>query len=651
MISFTKGSFRRRIELDEAVQLDRAGSLIRDDRRRRPFYFDGRFLTARDLTREQDYFLARQADLGRATGSGVINGLFVSFDNSSVITIRPGHGITSSGEIVTVASLLRINLADIAESQDLDARFGVSASPRPSARQRSGVFILAIRPVEYTANPVAAYPQTLTGNRSVEDGEIVEAAAVTLIPFAEDSNPAERSNQQSRIARDIFLRRDPLQASQNALPIAMLSLSRGVINWLDVHLVRREVGADHGDSLGFGFAPRALREAQFIQYRQHLSSILTRRAQTNQSLRFPASEHFFVLPPAGPLPAAAVDTNSFTQSYFPPSIPVEMSVIPEDELRALVEDALLLPPIDLSLRDQEMATSSVLILAAVPRDKFQQIEAGLDAGANLQPSQPVIPKLLAGRRPFEILNTLTLRNQALPLELRQLSSDERWRKAVALIQGRASAEGAPLLWYVRRRNFTQKPELAGAGIRPVGNDESIERNLTQLATNLQTRLRGQAPQLPGFVDPLARWNAFRRAPNLTIAALATATDALSSPKYAARPLAFLLAMSLFERDGLNEANARRVAVSIGSPRFGNGVDRLQAITSAPNITGIPLALLEGFLRGLVAESRLVEFDQLLDNSDNNRLTLALQRLIPNGAALAPNFSVLINAWLTARVIS
>ena len=43
--------------------------LILDGFRRRPRYFDGRFLTGADLTRDQDYVRQRQADMARAAGS------------------------------------------------------------------------------------------------------------------------------------------------------------------------------------------------------------------------------------------------------------------------------------------------------------------------------------------------------------------------------------------------------------------------------------------------------------------------------------------------------------------------------------------------------------------------------------------------------
>ena len=57
--------------------LQNDGSLVIDSQRSRPYWFDGRFLAARDLQREQDYFLQRQADLGQAAGFSVIHGLWV----------------------------------------------------------------------------------------------------------------------------------------------------------------------------------------------------------------------------------------------------------------------------------------------------------------------------------------------------------------------------------------------------------------------------------------------------------------------------------------------------------------------------------------------------------------------------------------------
>src|SRR5438874_13275698 len=92
---------REQIASDELERLKASGTLVIDDRRSRPLYFDGRFLAARDLTREQNYVLIRQADLGRAGGAGVVEGLLVRHGPAATsIAIDPGHGVTTSGELV-----------------------------------------------------------------------------------------------------------------------------------------------------------------------------------------------------------------------------------------------------------------------------------------------------------------------------------------------------------------------------------------------------------------------------------------------------------------------------------------------------------------------------------------------------------------------
>src|SRR5947209_15773614 len=109
--AFTAGSKRTALSVQQVREQTDAGALVMDSRRRRPLYFDGRFLAARDLAREQDYFLQRQADLGRTAGFGVVHGLHVSMKtitdsgghvsaDNAVLTISAGQGVTPSGELV-----------------------------------------------------------------------------------------------------------------------------------------------------------------------------------------------------------------------------------------------------------------------------------------------------------------------------------------------------------------------------------------------------------------------------------------------------------------------------------------------------------------------------------------------------------------------
>src|SRR6478735_6234161 len=86
------------------------GPLILDGLRRRPRYFDGRFLTGADLTRDQDYVRQRQADIARAGGSGVISGLMVDDVDSiggTTLRIEAGHGVTPNGDLVMLTSARR----------------------------------------------------------------------------------------------------------------------------------------------------------------------------------------------------------------------------------------------------------------------------------------------------------------------------------------------------------------------------------------------------------------------------------------------------------------------------------------------------------------------------------------------------------------
>jgi hypothetical protein len=179
------------LDRDEISQVDGrgqavlgAGAVILNSGNARPLYFQGRFLTAEDLTRDQNYFIQRQAVLGRAAGAGIVSGLLVqAAPGATEIQISPGHGITPSGELVLVERRELVKLVDVPKIQRLTAAFSSLRIPRPSPRSPTGRFILALSPVEYSANQIAAYPAGINQAPDVHDGDIVEATAVTLIPY------------------------------------------------------------------------------------------------------------------------------------------------------------------------------------------------------------------------------------------------------------------------------------------------------------------------------------------------------------------------------------------------------------------------------------------------------------------------------------
>jgi hypothetical protein len=476
MVNSKTNTQREEIDSKEQQDLQKVGALIGDNRRSRPNYFDGRFLTAADLTADQTYFLSRQADLARSSGFGVIEGLQVSLatgtkesasDSASTVSITAGYGLTPGGELVSIPADLDVSLADLAGAQKLNAAFGLATIPSEPLRSATGLFVLGLRPVEYTDSPIASYPTSPGGDRKVQDGFIREATAVTLIPFIDVGNGGIEQGR-SQVAHDIFVKGTNQIALPGVLPVAMVHLSRGVVDWVDVWLVRREIGSDARQILALGGVSRALREAHAQQYAEHLKLILEQRRTNNRGLNFSAAEHFSVLPPVGQLPKEAIQSNTstdsndpnalarFTQVFFPPEIEVDLSIIPDDELAAVVEDSLLLPPIDLTLTAEARDSIAILILIPVPRQRTQNLFNQLRL-----PDQPQVPPLqrqilpaaagqLAKRLPLEVLQGIRRpRFAALALNP-QIPVDSLWRNELA---------AQPLLWFVRRRNFAYRSDF------------------------------------------------------------------------------------------------------------------------------------------------------------------------------------------------
>jgi hypothetical protein len=449
-----RGAARTMLDMATTTRLRQTGVLVDDPRRQRPRYFDGRFLAARDLIRDQQYFLAREADLGREAGSGVAEGLSVTPGSTPhSVEIAAGQGLTPAGELVLLPHSLKVDLADLQLAEQYSAQFGLGRLPALPARSRTGLFVLALRPVEFTANPTAAYPTTLTGQRKVEDGDVVEATAVVLVPWHDDGAADSLEARRGQAARTIFIQSQQAALSANLLPIAMLALQSNGLVWIDEAMVRRELGADRGDLPGLGFTARGLRLAHLMQYQAHLADAVAQSAGRG----FPAATQFQALPPAGPLPPGIIDTAAFTQHYFPAEVDVDFSVIPEDELPALVEESLALPPIDLLGAEAALDLTAVLILAPVPRSDFRTVLAKLDSRNRVL--KPAAPNLVARRKPLQILQQLRFPVPAAPTSI-VTEADAEWARLAGLAN----------LWYVRRRNLAYRADLAGAVLVPAQPD-------------------------------------------------------------------------------------------------------------------------------------------------------------------------------------
>ena len=674
MVNLTNSSARTSIEVADASQIASMASgqnvlstqdmqkllghsaLVLDGLRRRPRYFDGRFLTGADLTRDQDYVRQRQADLARAGGAGVVAGLQVSEGNDptgQTITIRPGHGVTPAGDLVSVTTARTFPLLDLPNTEKLDVAFGLSLRPSQPLGRRTGLFILALRAVEFTANPIAAYPTTISGPRQVQDGDIIEATAVTLIPYTDTTAAATLDDARRSVARDIFLG-DTQGLPQDALPLAMLALERGAIRWIDMALVRRETGADTPLEVTLGARPRALAEAYVLQHLNHLKDVLKDRGASGLPPSFAAAQYFAALPPAGQLPAAAVLTDAlgFRQLWFPPQVDVDISFCPADEIAAVVDESLSLPAIDLT-PNANLGAAGVVILAPVQRPTLQRFEQAL-----AQLSKHVTTDLAQGytRPTAEVLAGMLARRTALvttpisdPAATAQAAASDAQTKAWQAAWAEAVAalpieEGLPpRLWYVRRRAVAYEAKITGIAVPVTGADLQLEIDLTKRLADLA--LADRVKKLTDESTPFAaaRIAAFLGSPKImasdafffaavheleaavptapaTPATTATAATPATNTMLATASTAALLAAARptqaagrIERAGLSRLTVNRVltnaalatggqhlltegdivdvAADFSDPRLGEGLDKLTAAFGAPPLTRAQLAWL------------------------------------------------------------
>ena len=548
MVTMNRSSARTAIDVAEASEIARMArtndpnilsrddmesllghsAMVLDGLRRRPRYFDGRFLTGADMTRDQDYIRQRQADLARASGSGVVNGLDVGMVGSpggEMLTITPGHGITPTGDIVTVMTRRSIAPLDLPAVERLDASMGLRLSPALPLGRRTGLFLLVLRSVEFTANPIAAYPTSITGPRRIEDGDVIEATAITLVPYPDTGGAANLSEARRAVARALFLG-DAHGLPQDALPLAMIGMERGAIRWIDSAMVRRETGADTPLQVGMGARPRALSEAFVLQHRRHLVDVLRERASAGLPAAFAAAQYFSALPAAGQIPASAILTDplGFRQLWFPPAVDVDISFVPADEIAALVEESLTLPPIDLLGDPLDLDATGIVVLAPVSRQRLQRFDQALtqlsmkaqsDPGQGIRraPGQ-MLAALLARRTKYveaaQRDAEAQAREEAADAEIRTWQA--AWAEAVSAIP---AADGMPpLLWYVRRRAVPYASRVAGIAVAVTGDDEGLKRRVdTRLATlGLDARVTAVAARSTPFAE--ARILSFLGAPSI-----------------------------------------------------------------------------------------------------------------------------------------
>lgn len=374
----------------------------------RTHYFDGRLLTAADLTREQLYLDQRLREVGAALGSGVVRGLRARLAGGRV-TIEPGLAITAAGRVLELRAPLTVDLNNRAKLAGLnDGRF---------AHLPHGLFALILGYAERPSGVAEVFPRDLnerTAQHDVDE-EGVQAALLPLpVPLPAAGELALRAGLM-RLANEGTL--DGIGLPEDAVALGVLAISGDAARWLDPTLLRHP--------------PRTLpvngeRQADLkTQYEALLGDVLAARLPLDGD--FAAGDYFRVLPPAGLVPRAAFDPVAGRQRFFPAHYQVSIAPIRLADLDLVQQESLRLPPIDLA-RDEPV---EVIVLVPLADLAFGQLTAPLMRGPDATPGAvPTSPPL---RLPH--LDPLSLRLYPLPPVHAQTSDRDAWQALWEAVTG------------------------------------------------------------------------------------------------------------------------------------------------------------------------------------------------------------------------
>jgi hypothetical protein len=255
-----------------------------------------------------------------------------------------------------------------------------------------------------------------------------------------------------------------------------------------------------------------------------------------------------------------INPADFTQSYFPAEIDCDFSIIPEDELPALVEDGLALPPIDLTLPADALDSSAVAILAPVARNEWRMVTARLTS--RVRTIRPAAPNLVAQRKPLETLLRLRPLVPILPLPDTSNPSDAEWQRLARL----------PNLWFVRRRQLADRADVAGTWLRFGGLEAPRSLGIVRervstlgLSANLDRVLTAASPEATVEITRLLASPRFVDSPALTAAALGE------------------LAARTEPAGTLDAASAVAVSSTLTAKGVGDGLARLEGTASTPSL--------------------------------------------------------------------
>ena len=364
-------------------------------------FFNGRLLSAEDLSQQATAHQEANRHLGLTIGEGVASGLQVSptaavnTQNDPRVTITPGLAINRLGRTLALPTEVDVSLArpqNNETSTPASATFDNCGELQPGAYiTGAGAFLLTIGPASGGSGraPVSGLGNVAVGCNSRYNIEGVQFRLIEL-PLKLDIL-SEREHLRNRLAyacfdpgtknlsailRDPFstnissratfladpfgphtekyglldaLRPDHLTDCEVPLAIVYWTLDNG-IEFIDTWSVRRRLinpPANQRWSPLLSDRRVSETEAMFLQFEEQIEDI--RAKERNKMPDIQAAQRFEFFPPVGMLPVSAEGSpvGFNTQTFFGARAPKETAIIQGSLLRGLLHEALYHEPIDL----------------------------------------------------------------------------------------------------------------------------------------------------------------------------------------------------------------------------------------------------------------------------------------------------------------
>lgn len=317
------------------------------DSLKHPNFFNGRILTATDLREERTATLQRSQYLGRAIGTGVVDGLVVTADSSqTALVISDGLAINPRGDALHLPTATTVKLVLTEPLGSPTSPFvpcDVSSAATLTGNVSTGFYLLAITGATRLSNSMA-FNSGLTGDRPNCTNRYEEVGIqFKLVPLINDDfiTPVAPSapDSRSRLAHVCFgtnklaqvmtepnqgltayglvddLRQDN-RLTNCDVPLAAFRFQSPTLQFVDRWAVRRPVVPAMlpltyaGHPLTQFVSSRRLVEASvfLLQFQEHLKDLLKVGSITPSNVV--AQEFFEYLPAAGYLPVQVTDTPS-----------------------------------------------------------------------------------------------------------------------------------------------------------------------------------------------------------------------------------------------------------------------------------------------------------------------------------------------------